>query len=380
MRAFLGFVGLAMFLGLSAVWVATFRELEVLSAPPVSLTVGEANARPELEGKWVELRDVRLPCSHDVQHASTSPYRLGFGATEAERVIIRGDVPCSDSPGPLRGMLEVAKPGAIPDLSFPGYDFAQWPSPNQLSFSPTGPEEARQGLWTMPPFACFGLLILAFYWRPKPPPTTTLANLELAPGDVGWSEDERVLPPGPLRFVASSIVDRVLTLLGITNIAWIFFTLAGISYVDATGWAGWAGVFFFGALGALMVAGGARLVGNWRSHAQFDAVRHEGLAKLISEEPMLANGVDVGNRLVRLVHPHDGVEVSRVRTENEPPMLCIDGHLFLAWAGDPKAFIVVAEGFFPFELSPTEQRAALRRLVRLAGSRRSAGEPSRENS
>jgi len=119
-----------------------------------------------------------------------------------------------------------------------------------------------------------------------------------------------------------------------------------------------------------MVLGGARLVGNWRSHANFDAVRHEGLARLISEEPLLANGVDVGNRRVRFLHPLSGEEIERMRTENEQPMLIIDGHLFVVWASDPKALIVVAEGFFPFDLEPADVRAALRRLARMAASGR----------
>lgn len=231
------------------------------------------------------------------------------------------------------------------------------------------PLAPRDGLFIAPPFALMGLFILGFYWQPQAAPRTRLEDLEAGEGEPAWSPDERVLPPGPVRFTAVSVYYRVLSVLGLGSMVWIMFLLTWLAPAQFGGAWGWLAATFFGALGLLLLLGGVKLVAGWRSHAALDATRTEAWAKVISQAPLLANGVDVGNRKLVFLHPLSGKPMERVLPQSEAAPLVARGHLFVVWATDPAALIVVGEGLEPFELPPPEQRAALRRLRRWAATR-----------
>ena len=86
---------------------------------------------------------------------------------------------------------------------------------------------------------------------------------------------------------------------------------------------------------------------------------------------MLAHGVDVGNRTLTFLHPVSGARIERVVGAQESRPLTINGYLFLVWNEDPDAAMIIAEDFTPFDLTPTEQRESLRRLIRWIATKQS---------
>jgi hypothetical protein len=213
MRALFGLVGLGMFLGFGAIFVSSWQELRAFPAKPTPMTVREAVSREVPgPGAWIELTDVRFPCSQSEQSAGDSHYRLGFGATAEDLIIVSGPRPCSDAATTVVGVLDVATPGRIVGLAFPGYDFASWPRAWQSTLqTANGPDDSRDSLILMPPFALMGLVLLAFYWKPQRPKATSLESLASTVDPTPWSEEERVLPSRPLLLARTSLYDRLLT-------------------------------------------------------------------------------------------------------------------------------------------------------------------------
>src|SRR4051794_21365159 len=124
MRTFFGLVGLGMFLGFGALFVSNWQDLHAFPAAPTPTSVHDAVVREEPgPGAWIELTDVRFPCAQEEQTVGSSRYRLGFGSTEDDRIIVSGSRPCSDAPVKVVGVLATASPGRIVDLEFPSYDF-----------------------------------------------------------------------------------------------------------------------------------------------------------------------------------------------------------------------------------------------------------------
>ena len=170
MRSLAGLVGLLMFLGFGWLFVDSWNEWRAYPAVPTPMTVREAM---ELDtpgpGAWVTLTNARLPCSEAEQRPSSAVgYRLAFGETREERVIIGDAPPCSDTALTITGVLKTAELGRIVDLEFPGAPFTSWPKRYQSTlWTASGPDDTKLGLFMMPPFALMGLVVLAFYWRPS---------------------------------------------------------------------------------------------------------------------------------------------------------------------------------------------------------------------
>lgn len=361
MRGFFGLVGLGMFLGFGALVVSEARALRAYPEVPTPMTVREAVLRedPGL-GAWVELTDVRFPCDQ----ASQAGYRLGFGETEDDRIIVSGTRPCSDTPVKVTGVLATATPGRIVDLDFPGYDFEHWPRAWQSTlWTANGPEDSRGLVMIMPPFALMGLVVLAFFWKPEPTRSAKLENLSQEPSGPPWSEGERVLPQRPLQLAQSSLYDRVLSFSTLLVIGWMMFALAWFSAPSMGGVFGVIAGLFFGVLGGGAVFAALKAAWSWRKNSAPEGPWTEALARLERERAM-----EVGNLTIGFKHPHTGEELQRVIGSQEARHLVVNGYLFLVWSKDPKAVMIIGEDFSPFELTPTEQREALRRLLRWVAS------------
>lgn len=367
MRVFFGLVGLGMFLGFGAIFVSSWQELRAFPSAPTKTTVREAVQRQDPgAGAWIELTDVRFPCDQPEQRVGRSAYRLGFGETEDDRIIVGGSLPCSDTPVSVVGVLATASPGRTVDLHFPGYDFEKWPRAWQSTlWTQSGPENSSGLLFLMPPFALLGLIILGFYLKPQERPSARLENLEVDPAP--WREDERVLPTRDLGLARASLYDRVLSFTALLIFGWIMLALAG-SVASGT-WFGILGAGFFGLLGVFLAGSAVKAAWSWRKNA-ISGPRTESLVLLESETPLLAQGVDVGNRTFAFVHPLTGTRVERTVGGQESRPLVVNGHLFIVWMEEPSAAMMVAEDFTPFELTPTEQRESLRRLIRWVATKR----------
>jgi hypothetical protein len=365
MRTFFGLVGLAMFLGFGALFVSEWRELGAYPATPTPMTVHEAVLRedPGL-GAWVELIDVHFPCDQQEQIVSGSRYRLGFGDTVDDRIIVSGRQECSDAPVRVTGVLATASPGRIVDLEFPGFDFEHWPRAWQSTlWTESGPEDSRFGVVLMPPFALIGLLILAFFWKPEPVRSAKLEKLEQEPLGPPWTEGEQVLPARPLQLAGSSLYDRVLAFSFLLVVGWMMGVLAWFSITSMGGAFGIFAGLFFGvlALGVIFVA----LKAAWtlRKNDPTAGSRVEALAQLEFERPM-----GVGNMTIGFTHPLTGAKVERVIGLHEARPLVVNGALFVVWSGDPQALMIIREDFTPFDLTPAEQRESLRKLRRWTAS------------
>jgi hypothetical protein len=159
----------------------------------------------------VTLTNARLPCSEAEQRPSSAVgYRLAFGETREERVIIGDAPPCSDTALTIPGVLKTAELGRIVDLEFPGAPFTSWPKRYQSTlWTASGPDDTKLGLFMMPPFALMGLVVLAFYWRPETPPPP-IAALDLDGPIDAWAPSMRVLPVRRLSLASGALFDRVL--------------------------------------------------------------------------------------------------------------------------------------------------------------------------
>ena len=361
-----------MFLGFGAIFVRSWQELREFPATPTRMTVREAAGLEEpARGAWIALTDVRFPCAQAEQQPTGTHYRLGFGASEDERIIVSGLRPCSDTPVSVVGVLRTASPGRIADLEFPGYDFAHWPSTWQSTlWTESGPDDARDTLILMPPFAFLGLVVLAFFWKPQPAPGPRLANLASTADATPWREGEKVLPERPLQLARSSLYDRLLTFLGLLVMGWLLLVLGWLSFSSVGGWLGGLGLVMFGGLGAALVLLALRVPAFWKRNTPLSGPRSEGLAPLLAHRPLLANGVDVGNLVVQFTHPRTGEAIERVIGAQASRPLVVDDHLFVVWGDQPNALMIIAEDFTPFELTPAEQRASLRQLIRWVATKR----------
>jgi hypothetical protein len=370
-RTFFGLVGLGMFLGFGALFVTNVQDLRAYPEVPTRTTVHDAVLRETPgPGAWIELTDVRFPCDQPEQSPTGTRYRLGFGATEEDRIIVSGARPCSDTPVSVIGELATATPGRIVDLAFPAYPFESWPRPWQSTlWTANGPEDARIGIILLPPFALFGLIILAFYWKPEPTRAAKRELLEPEPNAAPWSDDERVLPARPLALATTSLFDRLLSFSALIIMGWMMLALAWFSYSSSASWFGAILLLFFGAIGGFLVFAAFKAAWSWRKNANPEGPRVEALAQLDFERPLLANGVDVGNLQLGFKHPLTGVAVERTIALNESRPLLIDGYLFLVWSSDPNAVMLIAEDFSPYDLTPAEQRESLRRLTRWVASK-----------
>ena len=367
MRTFFGLVGLGMFLGFGAVFVTSWQETAAFPDKPVKMTVHEAVLREDPgAGAWVELTDVRFPCDQPEQRPSRVAYRLGFGETEDDRIIVGGSFPCSDTPVSVVGVLATASPGRIVDLQFPGYDFEKWPRAWQSTlWTESGPENSEGLLFLMPPFALLGLLIMGFYLKPQERPSAKRENLELDP--TPWREDERVLPARELELAHASLYDRVLAFTALLIFGWMMLALAWS--VVGNNWFGILYASFFTLLALFLIGSAVKAALGWRKNP-VNGARTESLARLESEQPLLAQGVDVGNRTLTFVHPLSGARIERVVGVQESRPLIINGYLFLVWTADAHAAMIIAEDFTPFDLTPTEQRESMRRLIRWVATRK----------
>ncbi len=367
MRTFFGFVGLAMFLGFGALGVDQVLDLRAYPAEPRPLTVAEAAALEEPgRGAWVRLTDVRFPCAQAAQRGS-DVYRLGFGATERERVIASAvTLPCSDAPTTLVGVLRaVPAGGGLTGLAFPGYPFERWPRRWQTELQAGGgPKESWGFVVMLAPFTLIGLIIAAAYWKPQH--AVHVAGVEPVPSAEGlapWRSEERVLPQRPLELASSSLYDRVLTVAALLDFAAILGWLAW-ACVPKNGWLGWVGVAVFGALAALLLAGLVRIGWSWVRERAPGAERFEALVPLLEHTVALANGVDVGNREYVYADPVTGARASATVGFQEAPPLVVNGRLFVVHGGARTPVVLVRAGFAPFALSKDERREALLRLAR----------------
>jgi hypothetical protein len=361
MRGFFGLVGLGMFLGFGALFVSSWRELRAFPEVPTPMTVRDAVLREDPgDGAWVELVDVRFPCDQEEQRPGSTSYRLGFGETDDDRIIVSGTRPCSDSPVRVSGVLATARPGRIVDLEFPGYDFEHWPRAWQSAlWTDNGPEDSRIGIVLMPPFALMGLIVLAFFWKPEPTRSAKLENLSQEQGGAPWREGERVLPARSLQLANGSLYDRVLSFSALIIIGWMMGVLAWFSVTSMGGVFGVIAGLFFGVLGGGVIYAALKAAWSWRQSAAPDGPRVEALARLEYERSM-----DVGNITIGFKHPQTGELFERVIGLQEARPLVVNGYLFLVWSADPKSVFVIGEDFSPFELTPAEQRESLRRLIR----------------
>jgi hypothetical protein len=298
-------------------------------------------------------------------------YRLGFGATEDDRVIVSAPaIPCSDAPTSWVGVLDVASPGRIVGLEFPGYSFEKWPRPWQTAlWTSSGPENSSGLIVLMLPFALLGLILAAVYWKPEEPVHEVgVEPVPSAEGLLPWRSEERVLPPGKLELASSSFYDRVVMVAALLDFSAIMFALAW-ACVPEQGWLGWIGVVLFGGLGALLLFGLARIVRNWIRERAPGAERHEALVPLLELNAALANGVDVGNREYAFPHPVTGERTKVVVGFQEPPPLVVNGKLFVVHGGAGTPVTLVRAGFAPYALSKDERREALTRLARFEAAR-----------
>lgn len=353
-----------MFLGFGAIFVTSWRELNAFPAKPLRVTVREAVVREEPgPGAWIELTDVRFPCDHESQGG----YRLGFGATEDDRIIVSGTRPCSDEPVPVAGVLDTATPGRIAGLAFPGYDFERWPRAWQSTlWTANGPDDSRDSLLLMPPFALMGLVVFASFLKKPPPPVATLENVAGTVEPEPWRDDERVLPARPLTLVRTSLYDRVLTFLALLVMAWMMLVLGWFSFASMGGVLGVLGLVFFGLIGLALGALALRLPLQWSRTSPENGTLREGLALLEAQRPLQAAEVD--ELVVRFKHPLTRVPLERVIASHESRPLLVDGYLFVVWGARPEALIIVGQDFSPYDLTPTEQRESLRRLLRWVAS------------
>ncbi len=381
MRAFFGLVGIGMFLGFGAAFVHSWRELHAMPTSPRLLTVHEAVQIEEPgPGAWTELTDVRFPCDQPEQWAGNGRYRLGFGATEDDRIIV-SNVPCSDVPVRVRGKLATASPGRIFELAFPGYDFDHWPRAWQSTlWTETRQDDSNEELFFIPPFALMGLLVAAFFLKPLPRPAATLQSIAGTVEAAPWRADEKVLPARPLALATASLFDRLLSFVTLLVMGWILLALGWFSAGSTGGWLGTLGLIFFGGGGAFLIVLALKAALGWRRNAPSKGPHTEALARLLEERPLLAEGVDVGNVVLRFTHPLTGAPIERVVGGQEGRPLLVDGYLFVVWGEEPDALMLVAEDFAPFALTPTEQRESLRRLVRwVANEVRVRGNESKDH-
>lgn len=359
MRSVAGLVGLLLFLGFGWLFVDSWNEWRAYPPSPTPMTVAAAM---ELEapgpGAWVTLTNARLPCSDAEQRPSSAVgYRLAFGDTTDERVIIGDAPPCSDAPVAITGVLKTAEPGRIVDLAFAGYPFTTWPKRYQSTlWTASGPEDTKLGLFMMPPFALLGLVVLAFYWRPETPPPP-LAALELDGPVDAWTSSMRVLPERRLSFASGALWDRVLALGGLTVIIWLLGTLAWVSVTLMAGVIGWLGAMISSALAVLLLVGLVRSQLAQRTDGALLAPsRHEALVRVVGER-------NVAGSLALLVeHPVSGVPTERVIAMNAEPALIVNQHCLAVWGSNPDSFELARMGFAPFELTKAEQVQAMRRL------------------
>jgi hypothetical protein len=370
MRTFFGLVGLGMFLGFGAIFVSSWRELHAFPAAPRPTTVREAVMREEAApGDWLELTDVRFPCTQSEQVASSSHYRLGFGASEDDRIIVSGTRPCSDTPVSVVGVLDTASPGRIVGLEFPGYDFEHWPRKWQSAlWTANGPDDARDSLILMPPFALLGLVVLAFFWKSPPPAVASLESIASTVEPTPWREGERVLPARPLELARTALYDRVLSFIALLIMGWLLLVLAWFSLSSMGGVFGVIAALFFGVLGGGLVALAMKLPRTWKRSTPPPGERHEALVPLIAQRAL-----DVGNVALVFDHPVTGERTERIVGLQESRPLLVDGQLLVVWGDDPRAVMILAQDFTPFELTPAEQREALRNVMRWVASRRSPG-------
>lgn len=359
MRSVAGIVGLLMFLGFGWLFVDSWEEWRAYPAAPTPMTVAQAMALESPgAGAWITLTNARLPCAEAEQRPSSAVgYRLAFGETSDERVII-GDTPaCSEVPVAITGVLKTAAPGRIVELEFPGYPFSTWPRAWQSTlWTASGPEDTKLGLFMMPPFALMGLVVLAFSWRPEsaPPP---IAALELDGPVDPWTASMRVLPERRLSFASGARFDRALSLFALTVIIWILGTLAWLCVTLSPGVLGWVGALFFGALAGLLLVGLVRAQLNQRGDGSLLATsRHEALVRVVGERNV------TGNLALVVEHPITRAPIERVIPMNGEPALVIDGRCLAVWGENADTFVLARVGFAPFELSNAEQVQAMRRL------------------
>lgn len=360
-----GIVGLLMFLGFGALFVDSWRDFRAYPATPTRMTVAEAMAvETPAPGAWVELTNVRLPCADAEQRPSSAVgYRLGFGETSDERVIVGDTPPCSDAPTSVIGVLRVDEPGRIVDLEFPGYPWASWPRRWQTSvWTASGPDDTVLGLGLMPPFALMGLVVLAFYWRPDAPPAPSASVIDDEPISP-WDSSRRVLPARELRLQGTALYDRALSLFAVVVIAWVLFALAWVSVRLSGGLFGWLGAALFGGLGLLMVVALVRMAPQAkRDPLLLGPARHEKLIRVLEQRAA------TGNLVLKLEHPVTGEPIEQTFAMNAESPLVAGGCVLAVW-GDAKApFVVLREGGAPFELTRAEQVAAARALRDWAAS------------
>ena len=357
MRVFVALVGLAMFAGFGAAAWFAWVELRAFPSAPEALTVRAALARPPGPGAWVELTDVRLPCAQDVVFAGKDAYRLGFSGDDASgeplRIIVAGQPACSDAPTHLVGVVRWSTPprGVVfPGQRFEGEVAHLWLGEDRGDF---------EGLVVlMPALSLLGLVVVAGAFARREKRKPVLKAVEGTVEGTPWSADERVLPARVLRFAASPMGDRLLSVFALLVIGWVGVGLGWVAHLKAPGVGGWIGLCAFGSLGVLALLGVWRLLSALRTVVEFGtAERHEALVKVLETKR------DRGSLHVTFAHPLTGAPMTRVVGARSSVMV-VDGRVFVVWASDPKALILISEEFFPFELTPTEQREAARRVLR----------------
>lgn len=356
MRFVFGLVGLGMLLGFGFIWVDLLRDLQAYPAAPTPMTVREAVSLEEPpRGSWVELTDVRFPCSMDEQRPGKSSYRLGFGETEADRIIVSESRPCSDTPVRVRGKLATASPGRIVDLEFRGYPWDQWPRAWQSTlWTSSGPEDARLGAWFLPPFALLGLLVMLFFWRPEPPRFTPLE--QLTEGLTFDVDPGPVVPETGVK-LAREWYGKLVTGGFVFTIIWLFGALTIFSVQMADSWALRVPLLvFFGGLTGFMCFAAYKMLRGWRAESELESLREWAVTPVIG-----FHDKGYGNWTMQWVHPVSGQTQELTYGAHEPRPLTFEGFCLVVWRGDWP--IVVRERFVPFGMTPAEQRAAARRFI-----------------
>jgi hypothetical protein len=125
----------------------------------------------------------------------------------------------------------------------------------------------------------------------------------------------------------------------------------------------WAMYAVPGIFGLCLIFEGRKALRQLRAARAASLHRVEVLVPILRCEPIMQHGVDTGVRKYTYAHPVTGAQLDFAARKRRP--LVLGSRLFAVHAeGEPSVLTIVYEGFYPFELSESEQREAANSLLR----------------
>ena len=355
---FFALVGVLMFLGGAALFVTQLQEGLAAPESPVDTDAAHLLDHVRAGATWVRVVDATEPCSLDPFATDETSLVYGPVSDGSGRFVAltstRDGRQCHDDPSPLTAIVERR---SLED--FAGVPaFVSYARPfvgdELILLTPDlDPRLSLSGLGLALSFALLGLVISGFY-AASASPTRALKRLP----ERDSIADHALLPKRPLRFARGPRSGAFLAL-AFMSICALFFASITASIWPEGGTAALTGsdigLLLFGAAMTLTFVAltVVLLRGALRQARDLDHAT-EAWVSVLSYQPALARGVDVGNRELVYEDPTTHEPVSVLMGANESNAWFVGGHVLVVQDPANNASYVMREDGGPFELSDEE--------------------------